>query len=259
MPALCSDTCTAAWQQRYRIAFGDEPAQDPVRHTNHGCDPSPLVELAARAQDIRQTAIGGLMNLAEQFAVGVAERERAERTERGNRALVAQAPGLVLDLYRAGQLGYLAASDDWVNGKGAPLIEPLQQAAHDLAVAGQLPEFVEWFPAPAEDDRDLPVPDFSAFGTTVAEAFAGMSGMAAADAEQQRANAQARGTDEPQDLVDNSQTAFALQPSTAELLADGITPDKPCPPRPPEPPTAFAEPDSPFLARLLGALRRWRP
>lgn len=124
MPALCSDPCTAAWQQRYQLQYGDEPCvitpplDEAPKHTNHGCNPEPLTD-----------------------------------AERGNRALQAQAPGLVLDLYRAGQLGYLAASDEWVNGNGWPLIEPLQEAAAALAHDGQLPEFAEWFPAPADDHR----------------------------------------------------------------------------------------------------------
>ncbi|MGZ3140820.1 hypothetical protein ACVDFE_02205 [Lentzea chajnantorensis] len=66
-----------------------------------------------------------------------------------------QAPGVVLGLHRAGQLGYLAASDEWVNGHGDPLPRPLQATATALAQNGTLPEFAEWFPAPSTDTRDI--------------------------------------------------------------------------------------------------------
>lgn len=78
----------------------------------------------------------------------LAAEEKANQAERGNRALRARAPELVLELHRAGHLGYLAASDEWVDQFGGTLIPPLQEAAHALAVAGQLPVFAEWFPAP---------------------------------------------------------------------------------------------------------------
>lgn len=49
----------------------------------------------------------------------------------------------------------------------------------------------------------------------------------------------------------NGQAAFALQPSSIDLLGMGVTPDPDCcPPRPPEPPPATT-PERSWLARLL--------
>lgn len=52
--------------------------------------------------------------------------------------------GYVLALREAGQLGYLKASDEWVNMQ-EPLPDRLQDAAHALVEAGRLPEFEEDF------------------------------------------------------------------------------------------------------------------
>lgn len=197
MPALCSDPCVAAWQQDYQLQYGE-----PMQHTNHGCNPEPV---PLRVADEREPST-------------LDDQDQAVLDELGNQALRQRAPQLVLDLHRAGHLGYIAASDEWIEQHGAPLIEPLQEAADTLARAGLLPEFAEWFPAPSDDNRD----------------FA------------------ARPADEPQDLVDDA----GRYGGTVGSLIGARIPE--CPPRPPEPPVAFAEPDGPLLARLLGALRRWR-
>lgn len=51
----------------------------------------------------------------------------------------------VLEHYAAGQLGYLAAEDEWVDGAGDPLDDDLQDAATALAESGRLPRFAAWF------------------------------------------------------------------------------------------------------------------
>lgn len=50
---------------------------------------------------------------------------------------------MVLDLQRAGRLGYVRPSDEWMDG-GEPLADVLQDAAHRLVEAGFLPEFEEY-------------------------------------------------------------------------------------------------------------------
>lgn len=52
--------------------------------------------------------------------------------------------GYVLALHKAERLGYLKASDEWVN-LAEPLPDRLQEAAHALVEAGRLPEFEEHF------------------------------------------------------------------------------------------------------------------
>ncbi|OZM74005.1 hypothetical protein CFN78_06880 [Amycolatopsis antarctica] len=47
----------------------------------------------------------------------------------------------VVALHVDGLLGYVAASDEWVDGTGTPLPEHIQQAAERLRSAGLLPEF----------------------------------------------------------------------------------------------------------------------
>lgn len=59
----------------------------------------------------------------------------------------------ILELHRLGQLGYLAASDEWIDFHGEPLIPPLQPIADRLAREGELPEFAEWFPAPTVEPQ----------------------------------------------------------------------------------------------------------
>jgi hypothetical protein len=49
----------------------------------------------------------------------------------------------ILVLHMAGLLGYVRPSDEWVDGTGEPLPDPLQDAAHQLVTAGFLPEFEE--------------------------------------------------------------------------------------------------------------------
>lgn len=50
------------------------------------------------------------------------------------------------------------------------------------------------------------------------------------------------------------QGAFALQPSTTELIGMGAVPEVPCPPRPPEPPPTTPSPS--WFARLFSRRNR---
>lgn len=49
----------------------------------------------------------------------------------------------VLALHAAERLGYLRASDEWVDVDLEPLPDELQDAAHGLVRAGLLPEFAD--------------------------------------------------------------------------------------------------------------------
>lgn len=61
----------------------------------------------------------------------------------------------VLALNERGELGYLAAQQEWVDDHGDPLQEAEQWAADGLARDGFLPQFAEWFPAgPQEGGTD---------------------------------------------------------------------------------------------------------
>lgn len=261
MPALCSAVCIAAWQQRYAVQYAE---LSPV-----------LAELATKAQEVREAAGQTLTNLAQQFeAAGREPRHTNEpcRVEafvelqpstlaahdqavldtwctdypssrpfinalsiESQRELAQQLrpvtlPGglaaartRLLDLHQAGHLGYIAPSDEWVDHHGEPLIPQLQHVADRLARDGELPEFFQFFDpkwsAPAPPEDNRDFPD------------------------------EARPADEPQDLVGAEQAAAAQllphgMPERAELLGE----------RP------FADaPEPAFLARLLNALRRWKP
>lgn len=50
---------------------------------------------------------------------------------------------MVLDIQRAGRLGYVRPSDEWMDGL-EPLPDVLQDAAHVLVAHGFLPEFEEY-------------------------------------------------------------------------------------------------------------------
>lgn len=50
---------------------------------------------------------------------------------------------MVLGVQRAGRLGYVRPSDEWMDG-GEPLPDVLQDAAHVLVSHGFLPEFEEY-------------------------------------------------------------------------------------------------------------------
>lgn len=52
----------------------------------------------------------------------------------------------LLALNDRGELGYLAAQQEWVDDHGDPLQEAEQWAADELARGGFLPQFAEWFP-----------------------------------------------------------------------------------------------------------------
>lgn len=176
-------------------------------------------------------------------AAGLQHPTDRERAEQGTRALVAHAPGLVLGLYSVGQLGYLAASDEWVNGNGHPLIEPLQQAAHDLAVAGELPEFAEWFPAPAVDQS----PRVGAVCTHLAE-----------DETRTACCGRCAVCDGTCDCTPPA-AAEAREFTAAEIAElHGFGIHTICPP--PLRVTQLADAPSPgVLARILNALRKWNP
>jgi len=60
----------------------------------------------------------------------------------------------VLALNERGELGYLAAQQEWVDDHGDPLQEAEQWAADALAYDGFLPKFEEWFPVEREDGTD---------------------------------------------------------------------------------------------------------
>ncbi|MFJ5984230.1 hypothetical protein [Lentzea sp. NPDC092896] len=59
--------------------------------------------------------------------------------------LLNDAGGQVAVLHAAGQLGYIAPSQEWVDGTGEPLPETLQFEADQMVQSGLLPEFKEWF------------------------------------------------------------------------------------------------------------------
>lgn len=52
----------------------------------------------------------------------------------------------VLWLEYKGELGYLAAQQEWVDDHGEPLEDAHQSMATFLAIRGWLPRFEEWFP-----------------------------------------------------------------------------------------------------------------
>lgn len=52
----------------------------------------------------------------------------------------------VLWLEHKGELGYLAAQQEWVDDHGEPMEDAHQSMATRLAVCGWLPRFEEWFP-----------------------------------------------------------------------------------------------------------------
>lgn len=61
----------------------------------------------------------------------------------------------VLAINDRGELGYLAAQQEWVDDSGDPLQEAEQWAADELARGGFLPQFAEWFPtAPPSSSAD---------------------------------------------------------------------------------------------------------
>jgi hypothetical protein len=57
----------------------------------------------------------------------------------------------VLGLNDRGELGYLAAQQEWVDDTGDPLEEAHQWVADNLAAGGFLPQFAEWFPAAEQE------------------------------------------------------------------------------------------------------------
>ena len=57
----------------------------------------------------------------------------------------------LLDLNDRGELGYLAAQQEWVDDHGDPLQEAEQWAADELARGGFLPQFAEWFPVGVQE------------------------------------------------------------------------------------------------------------
>jgi hypothetical protein len=59
--------------------------------------------------------------------------------------LLNDAAGQVAVLHAAGELGYGAPSQEWVDGTGEPLPETLQLEAGQMVRSGLLPEFEEWF------------------------------------------------------------------------------------------------------------------
>lgn len=59
--------------------------------------------------------------------------------------LVDDPSGRVLLLHAKGELGYLAAQQEWVDDHGDPLEEADQAAADQMVRSGLLPEFEEWF------------------------------------------------------------------------------------------------------------------
>lgn len=65
----------------------------------------------------------------------------------------------VLTLNERGELGYLAAQQEWVDNQGEPLREAEQWAADQLAYDGFLPTFAEWFPSDPPSPVDEGNPD----------------------------------------------------------------------------------------------------
>ncbi|MFJ8966079.1 hypothetical protein ACIRG5_42485 [Lentzea sp. NPDC102401] len=245
VPALCSDPCRDVWRSLYQLAYA-EPSEilDGPIHPNavmtpvsaadqgHGLSPDPVIVDEAMLDRLE-----------------AAFNRRARCDER------------VLELNEARQLGYLAASDEWTDHRGEPLIPPLQEAATRLASAGMLPEFAEWFPAPTDDNCDIPAPNHcgaigwwghTRYQCTLPPDHQGMHEndtqppgviwhgdhtppcACCPEVLPDGTRNEPRPADEPQALVGAEQAAAARllplgMPERAELLGE-------CPPRPPEPP-----------------------
>ena len=142
------------------------PIDGPPRHTNHGCNPQAVIEIEPTALaehdqavlDAWTTDYPSTVPFINNLSI-TAQRELAQQlrpvTAPGG---FARARDQILGLHDVGNLGYLAASDEWIDHHGEPLATPLQHVADRLARDGHLPEFAEWFPRPPEPPPARPHP-----------------------------------------------------------------------------------------------------